>query len=68
MSVYQKRHYEDVSFLLRRHRDTQPADALGMIKRGAFTVLAKDFADLFANDNHYFDRNRFLVACGLEEK
>ena len=56
-SKYQKRHYEDVARLLKSSRDPCPA---------CITVLAAEFANLFTADNPLFDRERFLMACGLE--
>lgn len=77
MSVYQKRHYEDVAKLLDSYcgldysHDEEGNHKLPLV-RSPINITVRhimlDFADLFAADNPKFDRGRFLRACGLEEK
>jgi hypothetical protein len=56
---YAKRHYEDTARIIANANTHIP-------HKYAIHAFAKEFADLYANDNPRFDRDRFMRACGLE--
>lgn len=65
-----KRHFEAVATIIARHRATADMHAErghegAETAQGVIANIARDMADLFADENPRFDRGRFLKACGV---
>jgi hypothetical protein len=61
MPMFTKRHYEAIAQVLRDA--DRPADQLPV----RMAYVATKLADVFANDNPFFDRERFLRAALKED-
>lgn len=66
-----RKHYVAVATIIRARRN---GSALDMYRgstvaqvRSTLDDVARDLADVFAQDNPRFDRGRFLAACGIGE-
>ena len=54
-----RKHFKAAAAILSNYSDvTGPAKSI-------VREIANEFADLFADENPRFDRERFLAACGL---
>lgn len=60
-----KKDYELIAFPIKRQIDYANRKYNGD-RWLTVSVIAKDLADLFAQANPRFDRNKFLQACGIE--
>jgi len=63
-----KQHFEMAARILSKankdlREDCVPDGWYSLIVRD----IARDFADVFAEENPRFNRDRFMVACGIEE-
>lgn len=62
MTLYTKRHYEDIAKLLDVNWSIGYTDP-----KANQIALVEIFAQHFAMDNPLFDKKKFLKACGVEE-
>lgn len=66
--VVTKRDYVAIAAAISKYRATlSPHVAFDRSRYAALRELANIFCEVFAEDNHRFDRGRFLTACGFEE-
>lgn len=63
-TMFSQRHYIAIAKLLANRR---PSDVYH-VNKVAWALMRQDFADMFANDNPKFDRNRFYEACNGETR
>lgn len=57
-----KKHYETIARVLRVHRESA---TLLPLAEEVIDDVARDLATGFYSDNPAFDRERFLIACGV---
>ncbi len=63
---YQEEHYKDVARILRDERESALKELGDNLGSTAIACVMLAFSHLFAADDPDFDRERFLLACGLE--
>lgn len=65
--MFTKRHYEQIAETIRQTKSGRTGDALVVnAVNGVREVIARDLADLFAEDNPRFNRDLFLKACEVK--
>ena len=64
-----RKDYIKLAAAIRAQRDIQQStEPRGKFYRAAIDAVAESIAAVLAADNPNFDRQRFLTACGLEDK
>jgi len=58
-----RKDYVKIAAAIRQHVEANSAESY----QTAFSMIAKSVADVLADDNARFDRQRFLTACGVNE-
>lgn len=56
-----RKDYKAIAGIIRQSYQDEPTQS----GRGAVIQLAGSFANMLANDNPLFDRERFMTACGI---
>jgi hypothetical protein len=60
--MFTRRHYKAIAKIIKDNLDTNEYQG----QCGVYGV-ATDLADYFASDNYYFNKPKFLEACGIEQ-